>query len=160
MVNTQSVVQPLKCLCNGALSWQVLRILGSHFSVACSVVSLGMAAKLDRMISLILVAMFINGIHSGVMEFCGYDFGGIHHGQLEMGMLLNSKVNTGFLPYSFIWAFVWTSFFLCYCCPSLFRRCQLVSAHIWEICWYDKHETTSCGINHQARISGFIHSFL
>ena len=111
MVNTQSVVQPLKCLCNGALSWQVFRILGSHFSVACSVVSLGMATKLDRMISLILVATFINGIHSGVMEFCGYDFGGIHHGQLEMGMLLNSKVNTGFLPYSFIWAFVWTSFF-------------------------------------------------
>ena len=64
-----------------------------------------MATKLDRMISLILVATFINGIHSGVMEFCGYDFGGIHHGQLEMGMLLNSKVNTGFLPYSFIWAF-------------------------------------------------------
>ena len=114
MVNTQSVVQPLKCLCYGALSWQVFRILGSHFSVACSVVSLGMATKLDRMISLILVATFINGIHSGVMEFCGYDFGGIHHGQLEMGMLLNSKINTGFLPYSFIWAFVWTSFFLCF----------------------------------------------
>ena len=61
------------------------------YLIPCSVASMGMATKLNRMISLILVAMFIRGKHSGVIKFCGYDFGAIHHGQLQMGRLYSRQ---------------------------------------------------------------------